>query len=289
MSRNPGRLYFGASVAGVFLAAHFAHAPFPIAPAIAVVTGGEPEVALAAATTVMPTPSRAEMIDIAKRDPTELAQLGRARYERDVRDYSCVFLKQELIDGDLTPLQKIQVLYRESPTSVYMTWLENPDQAKRVLYVKGQNVGDNGEEQAIVEPAGAVIRLFVSDTLVPIRGSLSKKASRRAIDEFGFRSTMDLYFRFNEIAARNGTLDLKYAGEGTIDGRPTFMIERHLPFNPKTNDFPDAKMVMHLDQEWLLPVAVYSYADDAGKKLLGSYVFTQVRINPGLSDDVFKF
>ena len=48
-------------------------------------------------------------------------------------------------------------------------------------------------------------------------------------------------------------------------------------------------MVLHLDQEWLLPTAVYCYADHEGKELLGSYVFTNVRLNTGLGDADFKF
>jgi hypothetical protein len=62
-----------------------------------------------------------------------------------------------------------------------------------------------------------------------------------------------------------------------------------LPYDGPEGTYPDARMVLHLDQEWLLPTAVYSYADHEGKDLLGSYVFTKVRLNPGLTDDAFKF
>jgi hypothetical protein len=48
-------------------------------------------------------------------------------------------------------------------------------------------------------------------------------------------------------------------------------------------------MVMHLDQEWLLPVAVYSYADHEEKKLLGRYIFTDVNLEPKFSDKDFEF
>ncbi len=78
-------------------------------------------------------------------------------------------------------------------------------------------------------------------------------------------------------------------GEGAIDGRPTYVLIRHLPYDGPNGTYPDALMVLHLDQEWLLPTAVYCYADREGKELLGSYVFTNVRLNTGLGDEAFEF
>lgn len=301
------RMYLSASLGCVFLAFQFQTGGAAQDPLFAVLDpalANDPAVATLASANTNPAPgltpnvlaatatasfSPSELRRIAQSDPMQLARIGRDWYAHSVRDYSCVFFKQEFIDNELTPVQKIRVLYREAPHSVYMTWLENPDGAKRALYVKGRNVDDDGQERAQVEPAGPVIRLFVSETLVPIRGSLSKKASRRTIDEFGFKSTFDMLFTFNAIAEHRGTLKLSYAGEGSIDGRPTFIIIRNLPYDGPNGAYPDARMVLHLDQEWLLPVAVYSYADAEGKKLLGSYVSTEVRLNPGLGDAAFQF
>ena len=58
------------------------------------------------------------------------------------------------------------------------------------------------------------------------------------------------------IAAEQGVLNIRYAGTGVIDGRPTFVIVRDLPYSGPRGPYPDARMVLHLDQEWLLPVAV---------------------------------
>ena len=73
-----------------------------------------------------------------------------------------------------------------------------------------------------------------------------------------------------------------------VDHRPGIIL-RDLPYAGPTGAYPDARMVLHLDQQWLLPVAVYSYADHAQKVLLGSYVFTQVEVNPGFGNDAFRF
>ncbi|MCG3128729.1 MAG: hypothetical protein CHACPFDD_03620 [Phycisphaerae bacterium] len=231
----------------------------------------------------------AEFEAMARRDPMSLANLARDRYDREIRDYSCVFVKQERIDGRLTPVQEIEVLFRREPHSVLMKWIKNEDQCRRALYIRGQNLDRSGQEQAWVEPAGCIARLFVSKTLVPIHGAQSRKASRRTIDEFGFKSTLDLLYNYNKLAESRGQLDFSFAGAGVVDGRPTFKLVRNLPYDGPRSGYPDARMVLHLDQEWLLPVAVYSYADRDERQLLGSYLMIRVRLNRNLTDRDFQF
>lgn len=237
---------------------------------------------------VSPSVSAASIAKLAAEDPSVLSRLARERYA-DVRDYRCTFLKQELINGKLTPVQEIRVLYRENPHSVYMTWVRNPDQARRALYVAGRYTGRRGEPLALVEPAGSVIRLLVKSVKVPIHGKQSQQASRRSIDQFGFRSTLDLLDAYNRVAEEQGVLRLAFEGSGEIDGRPTFILSRVLPYTGPACPYPDARMEIHFDQETLLPVAVYSWADEQEKQLLGSYVITQVELNPGLTDADFAF
>ncbi len=263
----------------IVLAEPITHAaPSPIIPAAALGPVG------------LPSGTALPLAELVRSDPLGLARLGLERYEKQVREYRCVFLKQERLDGKLTPIQEIEVRYRESPLSVYMIWHRNADKAKRALFIDdGKNVNDKGEKMARVEPAGAIARLFVSNIDMPIHGPEARDSSRRFIDEFGFKSTLQLLAKFNKLAADNGALDIKYTGVGVIDGRPTYVIERHLPYTGPDGIYPDAKMVLHLDQEWLLPLAVYSYADDAGTQLLGSYIYTKIDLNPRFGKDAFKF
>jgi len=64
---------------------------------------------------------------------------------------------------------------------------------------------------------------------------------------------------------------------------------RHLPYTGPDGESPDARLVVHLDQEWLVPVACYSYADTNEQTLLGSYETTQIDLNPGFTSDTFRF
>ncbi|MBK8915793.1 MAG: DUF1571 domain-containing protein [Phycisphaerales bacterium] len=229
------------------------------------------------------------LLALAQRDPAALIARGEQRLRETIRDYSCTFLKQELLPDGLTPVQEIRVLYREAPRSCFMTWQRNVGEAKRVLWIeKPEFVDDDGRPVAKVEPGGAVLRLVLSEIMLPIHGAQAKKTSRRSIDEFGFRAMFELLARTNARARERGILDFRFDGEGEVDGRPTLIFRRLLP-ESLVGEFPDARMVMHLDREWLLPVAIYSHADHAGNKLLGSYVLTQVKLNPGLDDDAFRF
>jgi len=229
-------------------------------------------------------------VQLAQQDPMALVHLGRQRYLDTVHEYRCVLLKQERLGNELTPVQEIEIRFRESPRTVYMLWLKNADQAKRALWMDDAGfVDQKGRRVAHVEPAGAIARLFVSDLFVPIDGPEAKRTSRRTIDECGFAATFHLLETYNAIAAEHGVLDLKYDGVGEVDGRPTYVITRDLPYENANGPYPDARMVLHLDQQWLLPVAVYSYADHTETTLLGSYVCTKVELNPVFTEDAFTF
>jgi hypothetical protein len=227
------------------------------------------------------TPPRAE--------PVALLKLAQERYERGVHDYRCVFVKQERIDGELRPKQVMHVLYRTTPQSVSMIWVQNADRVRRCLYVKGRNLNDKGDELAIVEPAGALARLLVPRARIPIHGEQARETSRRPIDQFGFHSILQRLNQDNERYARRGVLEWRYEGQGAIDTRPTLMLVRELTRPAPDGRSLDARIVIHLDQEWLLPVGVYSYADMEEQTLLGSYVMIDVELNRGLPDSAFVF
>jgi hypothetical protein len=244
----------------------------------------------ATAQPIIDTGAKGWVIEFARRDPRGLLRLAREHCQRETSDFSCLFVKQERINGTLKPVEEIDARYRADPLSVFMTWRRGADQAQRALFIDSQEFVDHqGQRLARVEPAGVLLRLFVSDVMVPIHDARARAVSRRAIDEFGFRSTFEILERVNDLAAARNELDFRYEGEGAVDGRVTVILVRRLPCTGPGGPYPDAKLILHLDQEWLLPTAVYSYRDPEGQELLGSYVFAQVQLNPGLGEDDFRF
>ncbi|MBN2447358.1 MAG: DUF1571 domain-containing protein [Phycisphaerae bacterium] len=234
-------------------------------------------------------PTVVPLVELAKRDPRALLDLGLERVAKLTDEYHCVFLKQERMNGKLGTRQTIDVRYREEPRAVYMTWLENAGKVKRTLWVEGQNLSIKGEEQALVEPAGRLARLVVDEVKIPIHGDQARKASRYPIDRFGFHATLERLCSDNKRFDELGGMAWEYAGRGSLDGRPTLVLIRHLPYTGPEGAYPDARLVVHIDQEWVVPVAVYSYADENEETLIGSYETTQVKLKPSFARDAFSF
>jgi len=234
----------------------------------------------------LPSPSRELTIsndELAATDPLAFLRSALQRYQKSVSDYTCTFTKQERIGGKLGPEQQIQVRFREMPFSVLMEWTRNPEQARRVLYVQGQWQNDEGEDLAKVEPQGAIARLLVKSVALPISGSAAKAQSRRTIDQFGFGNALKLIIDYASRAIASGKGSLVYEGPGEIDGRKTWIFKRTLPYTADGGEWPDRILIVHIDREWLLPLACYTYADDARRTVLARYEFSEVRLNTGLT------
>lgn len=260
--------------------------------------GGDAQMAAAVAgpTAVRVTPNArpvvadSEIVAQLQADPMAVVHRAQERLLREVKEYSATLTKQERLGNKLTAVQEIEIRVRHEPHTVYMLWRKNADQARRAFYMDAPEFRDKrGQRIAKVEPNGAIIRAILSEVTVPIDGDQARQSSRRTIDECGFAATFSLLEHFNKLAAEKGVLKLAYGGTGVVDGRPTYVIIRDLPYDGPKSPYPDAHMVLHLDQELLLPVAVYSYADHEGKTLLGSYVFTDIDLNPNFDDKSFKF
>jgi len=223
---------------------------------------------------------------MAREAPLDLLREAQRRYRETIIDYTCTFQKQEQLDGELTKVQETEVKFREKLQSVYMHWTKNPAKARRVIYIKDKWT-KGGEPAALCEPHGRLARVFVRSIVMPIHGEDAQKASRRSIDQFGFANALKLIIKYSVMAKQTGELKLKYAGEGTVDDRPTYVYKRLLPYTGEDGKYPDRLLVYHLDKETLLPVMCASYADDDGKQLLGQYMYTNVKLNPRLTDADF--
>jgi len=224
---------------------------------------------------------------LAATDPLGLLEKGLQRCQRSIRDYTVTFTKQERIGGKLRPEQQIDVRFKDEPFSVFMYWVRNPDKARRVIYVQGQRVDEQGRELALAEPEGAIARLLVPSIALPIKGSEAQATSRRTIDQFGFENALELIIKYCRLAEAEGGFELRYVGDGTVGDRQTYVLERVLPYAGENGTYPDRRAIVHLDKQWLIPLSTHCYADDGKSELLASYVFTDVCLNVGLTDQDF--
>jgi hypothetical protein len=221
----------------------------------------------------------------AARDPIGFFEFALDRYDRSVRDYTCVFTKQESIGGKLSNEQVMKAMFCEKPFSVRLEWVKNPDKCERVLYVADRWV-DQGRQMAVVEP-GPIARLFVKYVMRPIHGKDAKKSSRRTIDQFGLRNSLALVLKYCRMAQQQNMLKFEHVGAGQVNGRETLVFERRLPYTTEDGIWPDRVLVVHIDKELLLPTLCVAYADEKKQELLGKYMMTDVKLNPSLPDSVF--
>ncbi len=225
--------------------------------------------------------------ELARRDPRALLRRALEHYEDHITNYTCTFTRRERVKGTLSKRQVIHVRFREQPYSVRMLWVRNAKRARRAVYVQERHRGSGGQELFLVEPAGAIARALFPTVAIPVHGKRARAASRHTIDQFGFRWTLRRILQINEKADRAGVLDLRFAGEGAIQGRPTFILNRFLPEAHDDPAYANAFLELHLDQEWLIPLSIRAYADHNGATLNEAYTYSDLRINPGLGDASF--
>lgn len=224
-------------------------------------------------------------------NPLDALKTMLADYEREIHDYRCTFIKKERVNGSLRDEQVMVAKFKEDPFSVHLNWTElGGSLAQQAVFVEGKWTGDDGERLAQVQPAGKLLQLVANRVPQDIAGSAAKRASRKFIDSFGVANSLRMIIEFSEKAYKQGELDLRYVGEGEIAGRPTFVIERRLPFTAEDGAYPDALLIVHIDQEYGLPAAAMAYSSDVQTEdtLLGSYLWTDLELNVGLTAADFE-
>jgi len=227
-------------------------------------------------------------------DPLSALIQARSNHVYAVRDYTCTFVKQEMLDSGMSKEQEINVKFRQAPYSVMMHWVRNPGMAERVIYVKNRWIDEDADnaderEQAVCQP-GAILAKLIKSIKQPIHGDRAKDASRRYIDEFGFGRSLDLLIQYCELAKTRNELSLTFKGDSYFDGRPTWVIRRQLPYTGEGGIYPDLTAEVHIDKEYRIPVAVYCYSDDAmsPEKLLGKYEYLNIKLNANLVEKDFE-
>jgi len=224
----------------------------------------------------------------ARTDPLAFLRICREHYLATVHDYRCTFTKRERLPDGLSAEQTMRVLFREHPYSVDMRWNKNPGRAVRVLYQADRWVED-GRQMAHVQPGGILGLLAPRGVKRDIHGPAMTAESRRPIDHFGFKNTLDLIIADCERFQGDAGYDLRYIGTRALCERPCYVFERRLPYTGEGGCYPNRRLVVYIDREWLVPTGTFAYADNAMTELLGSYLLSDVEFNGGLTDADFEW
>jgi hypothetical protein len=210
--------------------------------------------------------------------PTLFLQMCLDKYEAEIHGYTCVFYKQERVQGKLRDPEKIDVAFREKPFSVHFAWQSGQVLARKALYVEGENEGN----------------MRVLPTFLPFAvnekpdSARSKASGHYTINQFGMRMGTQRSLASMRRAQARGGLHVEYLGEYSVSqlgGRQCYKFVR-TPFDT-IEEYGLNELTLYIDKEnWL---QVGSILKDAQGNLISEYFFGNVHLNPDYSKDQFSF
>jgi hypothetical protein len=203
-----------------------------------------------------------------------VAKASLAEIDRNIRDYSCTFVKRERIDGELSDYQHIFLKVRHQPFSVYMCFLQ-PFPGREVLYVDGQN-----DDNLLVLESGWKRRVLGRLTLDP-EGSVAMRGQRYPITQVGIRNLTAELIQVAEADAKYAECEVTTRPNMKVNGRLTTMVQIVHPI-PRQN-FRAYTARVFFDNELKVPIYydAYLWPSKPGEQppLDECYAYSDLKIN----------
>jgi hypothetical protein len=201
------------------------------------------------------------------------------------RDYTCLFVKQERIRGQLQPENLIDMKVRSQPFSVYLRWLKPQNLAgQEACYVAGAN-----KDMLRVHATG--IAGTVGFMSVETTDPRVMQNNRHPITDAGIGKLIEKYGQRWEIERRLNKTQVRI-GEFEYNQRRCIRVETVHPDN-SSGRFYAYRSLVYFDKVTHLPIRVESYdwpkqGGPPGGELIESYSYANLRLNQGLGDEMFK-
>ncbi len=226
-----------------------------------------------------------KLIRLAKSDHIALLEKSLNAYKSmPVRDYTCIFSKQERMRGVTGKKQETKVKFKQAPFSVAMTWIKNPPQGDRLIYVAGKYKNKAGLSQMLVRPKGWAAQLLVGKSVLKLPdGPDALKNTLRPVTMFGFENILKELLRIYKLARKRGELKQGFDGVYDVGGRKCLVIVRIL--TKKRKEYPYETVFIPIDIKTLMPMRILSF--DWNNKFLSNYEYRDVKFNVGLTEKDF--
>jgi len=216
--------------------------------------------------------------------PLQLIAEARRSYE-GISDYTCLFVKQEMLHGQLQPQNLINMWVRTKPFSVYLNWKQPRDMVgQEACYVAGRNNGMIRVHSTGLLGAVGFVSLDPRDPrcLENSRHALTEAGIGHLIDRFSERWEMES--RLNKTSARVAEYD--------YDKRRCLRVETIHPDNTG-KQFSFYRSVVYFDKSNHLPIRVENYdwprpGGNPNGTLLESYSYASLRLNVRIVDAIFN-
>ena len=214
-----------------------------------------------------------------------LRLLGRAQQAfAAVKDYSCTLVKQERIDGELTPVHVVTMMVRNQPFSVYLKWHQpKACVGQEACYVAGANKGMmRAKSPGILGSVG-----FIS---VDPNDPRARKSSNHVITESGIGNLMK---RFHERWDSEKKFDRVAVKVGEYEYNKRRCIRAETAYTQQVAGASYYRSVVYFDKENSIPIRVELYdwpkaGSAPGGDLIEMYSYINLKLNAALPDATFN-
>jgi len=229
-----------------------------------------------------PLPSAAQLERLAREDPVAFLENCLRRYQRNVKGYTCTFLKQERIGDKVQRTETIDVAFREEPYSVLFHWVEGARLAERALFVEGDNDG-----MLLVRPEGRLARRVAGDVVSrDPDGKDAKQSGRYTLKEFGLKKGALRTLHSWKTAKEKDALHVEFVGEKKVkEAGDRVCYTLHRDQYPRPEDDGVTEVTIYIDKETWLQVGAVLKGE--GGKLIASYYFRDIKLNPEFKAEQF--
>lgn len=195
---------------------------------------------------------------------------------QSVRDYTAIFQKRERVEGEWRPEETVFLKFQK-PFKVYLRWLAGAHEGREALYVEGAN-----QNKVLIHESDGIARFFTF--LLDPAGWRILQESRFPFTEIGVGRLIERIALGARKRSSKGEMHLVDLGTNTIKGREVFEIEGIIPRDERA-EHSFYRSILSIDQGFWLPVRSSIY--DSENRLLGTYTYSDLRINVGLGDNDF--
>jgi Protein of unknown function (DUF1571) len=203
-----------------------------------------------------------------------------ADFDKNVNDYTCMFQKQERVNGNLVDPQKISLKILSRPFCAYL-YFNQPYTGREVLYVDGRN-----NNELTVLDCG--FKRHLGKLSLDPNGSFAMDGQKYPITNIGIRFLTSEIINVSTADTQFGESEVKVDYNSHIGPRPATLIQITHPV-PRKN-FRAYISRIFLDNELRVPIHydAYSWPAQPGQmptvnELEETYTYADLKLNTGLT------
>jgi hypothetical protein len=256
----------------------------------------QPMAATPAPPTVPEVSEARKTLDLAIED----ARANLLHINQNIRDYTCLFIKQENVRGEILPSEYMELKVRNRqvqngklvvPFSVYCKF-RRPSEVKNreVLYVEGRY-----KSPKILVKEGAGARRLLPAVPLSVNSPLVMSTNRYPMTEIGLANLTQRLIDRSVADPDVDDCEVTYQSGAKMDGRPCKFLQVKRPV-PKVGPAAEQGMNVYLaqvliDEELRVPIryAAYMWPTTPGSRpeVVEMYTYKDLELNVGLTDADF--